>query len=210
VSAISLAEAVERVRAGGLIAYPTETVWALGADASQDTAVQALRRLKGRADDAPISVLVEAAAALPGQGFAAGRSARSLADRFWPGPLTLVMPCTRRLAPGIARADGAVGVRCSSHPIAAALAQRLAEAGAGPLTATSLNRSGEAPARTRAEAEGFCGDGPDAARLLDGAEVGGQAPSTVIDVCGAQPQVLRWGALREAQLAPFLEEIAAA
>lgn len=207
-SAVSFDAAVARVRDGGLVAYPTETVWGLGADASRDAAVAALRDLKGRAEDAPISVLVDGADSLLAQGFEVGDAARRLADRFWPGPLTLVMPCARRLAPGIARADGAVGVRCSSHPTAATLARRLIEARVGPLTATSLNRSGAAPARTRVEALAVCGlEGP---QLVEGEDAGAEAPSTVVDVCGARPEVLRWGALDEARLAPILEEIAAA
>ncbi len=207
---LPLVGAVARVRDGGLVGYPTETVWGLGADASNDDAVAALRRFKGRAEAAPIAVLVEGIGSLEALGFEVRPAARRLAKRFWPGPLTLVMPCTRRLAVGIGRADGAVGVRCSQHPSAMALAKRLADEGAGPVTATSLNRSGEPPARTRCEAVEICGDGPDAPRLVEGEEAGGAAPSTVVDVCGPKPHVLRWGALSESQLAPFLEEIASA
>jgi L-threonylcarbamoyladenylate synthase len=210
VSPLSLRAAVARIAEGGLVAYPTETVWGLGADASCDPAVAALRRLKGRGDDAPISVLVAALGSLAGQGFEPGPAGRALADRFWPGPLTLVMRCRRRLAPGIARADGAVGVRCSPHPTAAGLARGLERAGIGPLTATSLNRSGEPPARTRAEAAAVFAERADAPALVGDEDAGGEAPSTVVDVCGERPQVLRWGGLAESRLAPLLEEIAAA
>ena len=207
---LAVADAVMRVRDGGLVAYPTETVWGLGADASRDDAVEALRRFKGRSDDAPIAVLVEGAGSLASLGFRVPQAALRLADRFWPGPLTLVMPCSRRLATGIARADGGVGVRCSPHPTAAALARGLAAAGAGPLTATSLNHSGDPAARNRREAAAVCGEGPEAPRLVVGDDAGGGAASTVVDVCGDRPAVLRWGALTETRLAPFLEEIAAA
>jgi L-threonylcarbamoyladenylate synthase len=204
VSADPLAEAVEQVRRGGLLAFPTETVWGLGADARSDAAVAALQRWKHRAASAPISILVAGAdagaalASLERLGFAPDPVARKLALRFWPGPLTLVLaaPRGRGFARGVARADGAVGVRCSSHPAAAALAHRLAEAGVGPITATSLNRSGEPAARTTAEARAVCGSAPDAPRLLglpDDAE--GLPESTLVDVSGARPAVLRAGAI---------------
>lgn len=209
-SGLSLRDAVAHVCRGGLVAYPTETVWGLGADAGSDAAVEALRRLKGRTDDAPISVLVSGLASLARHGLEPGPAGRRLAERFWPGPLTLVMRCRRPLAPGIARADGAVGVRCSPHATAAGLARALERAGVGPLTATSLNRSGEPPARTRAEAAAAFPPSADAPSLLAGEDAGGGAPSTVVDVCGERPRVLRWGGLAEPHLAPLLQEFAAA
>lgn len=202
--------ALEQVRAGRLLAFPTETLWGLGADARSAAAVDRLRRFKGRGADAPLSILVDALSSLDALGFAVGGLAAGLAERFWPGPLTLVMPCKPGFAPGLARADGAIGVRCSSHPAAAALARRLAAEGVGPLTATSLNRHGEPPARTRDEARAVCGSGPDAPALLDlPDEAGGGVASTVVDVCGRRPEVLREGAIGGAALAAALREIAA-
>lgn len=204
-----LGEAVRWLGEGGLLAYPTETVWALGADARSDSAVKHLRAWKGRGDDAPISILVEDFVALADLDVELGPTAKRLVGAFWPGPLTLVLPCRRRFAAGVARADGAVGVRCSVHPLAASLSRRCARQGIGPLTATSLNRSGGAAARTRAQAEAHCGDPQDAPHLLDvtGADAGGEAESTVVDLTGDRPDVLRWGALSNRLLAPVLEEI---
>jgi tRNA A37 threonylcarbamoyladenosine synthetase subunit TsaC/SUA5/YrdC len=124
----------------------------------------------------------------------------------------LVLPCAARFARGVARADGAVGVRCSAHPLAAALARRLRSERVGPITATSLNRSGAPPARTRSEAESVCGHEPDQPRLLDvkGAEAGGDAASTVVDLAGARPVVLRWGAITADVLEPVLAELSGA
>lgn len=209
-TADALAAAVAQVRGGGLLAFPTETVWGLGADARAASAVARLRRFKGRGPQAPLSILVDGPAALDALGFDVGVVARGLAERFWPGPLTLVMPCKARFAPGVARDDGAVGVRCSSHPAAAALARRLAAEGVGPITATSLNRSGRPAARTREEARVVCGEGGDAPRLLawEG-DAGGARESTVVDLCGRQPEVLRAGAIEEPALAAALREIAA-
>jgi L-threonylcarbamoyladenylate synthase len=206
-----LGDAARWVRDGGLLAYPTETVWGLGADAGSEEAVQRLRSWKGRSERAPISILVEDAHMLEGLGFEADAAARRLMSQFWPGPLTLVLPCRRRFASGVARDDGAVGVRCSLHPLAAALARRLSSEGVGPITSTSLNPSGEPAVCTRREAAVCCDDGPCAPRMLDveGAEAGGQQVSTVVDLAGGRLEVLRWGGLPERVLAPVLAEIGA-
>jgi L-threonylcarbamoyladenylate synthase len=204
-----LGDAARWLRAGGLLAYPTETVWGLGADATSEQGLAALLRWKGRPESDPVAILVERAADLPVFGVELDPVAKRLAGMFWPGPLTLVLPCRRRFAPGVARGDGAIGVRCSSHPLAAALARRLKREQVGPLTATSLNKSGAASARTRAEAEAACGREPGQPRLLDvkGAESGGDAASTVLDLTGARPSVLRWGALAADVLEPVLAEL---
>lgn len=217
---LSLAEAVDQLAAGGCVAYPTETVWGLAADATDPRAVDALRALKGRDDDAPISILVSGPERLPALGLVLGAAAARTAAHFWPGPVTLVLPPSpsrrghspgRRgcLAPGIARADGAVGVRCSPHPRAAALVAAAERAGLGPLTATSCNRSGRPPARDRGEAAAVCAGGP---RLLDpeGRDADGAAPSTVVDFTGGSPRVLREGAVSEARLRALLPTGAAA
>ena len=212
--------AVAWLAGGGLLAYPTETVWGLGADARSTDAVARLRAFKERGDAAPISILVSGIDAVAGLGLRAGAPARRLAGHFWPGPLTLVLPGEVALAPGVARRDGAVGVRCSSHPGARALAVACARAGVGPLTATSCNRSGESAATTRAEAEAVCGSGGAAPHLLrvpdsHASESPGSVPacgsaSTVVDLTGERPIVLRWGALGSEQLSPIIEELAAA
>ena len=201
-----LGEAVARIAAGGLLAFPTETLWGLGADARSKAAVAKLRSWKQRGDDQPLSVLVTGADALPALGIDPARLARELANAFWPGPLTLVLPCRGRFAKGVARADGALGVRCSPHPVAGVLARALHAAGIGPITATSLNRHGDPPARTRAEAAHACADGDDAPLLFvgDGLDAGGGRPSTVVDLTGAKPIVLRWGALGRDLLLPLL------
>ena len=201
-----LEAALARLRAGGLVAYPTETLWGLGADARDEAAMARLRAWKGREAEQPISILVGEPDELDGLGFVVGPSARELVRRHWPGPLTLVLPCRGRFAAGVARkGDGAVGVRCSPHPVARALACRVAAAGLGPLTATSLNRSGDAPARTRAEARAHCrgAEDPLLVDALDGPEPTG-LPSTVVDATRTPPQVLRWGALDARALAPAL------
>jgi L-threonylcarbamoyladenylate synthase len=202
-------EAVDWVRDGGLLAYPTETVWGLGADACSVAAIERLRDWKGQRKSAPLSILVAEPDALEPLGFEFNDLARRLADAFWPGPLTLVLNCRGRFVPGVPRHDGAVGVRCSSHPIGAALARRLAGEGVGPITSTSLNRSGATPAVTLEQVREVCGASPESPRLLavEGAEAGGDGESTVIDTTGPELVVLRWGALAKPDLASVLESL---
>jgi len=204
-----IGEAIRRIREGGMVAYPTETVWGIAADATSDAAVERLCRWKGREADAPISILVAGLADLEVLQFVVGEAALKLAGAFWPGPLTLVVPCRRTFARGIARSDGAVGVRCSSHPLAGALARRCEAEGVGPITSTSLNRTHSPPALTVAAARAALADDPDGPQLIDveGAEAGGDTESTVVDLTGAQPRVVRWGAVPAAELNPVLREI---
>lgn len=204
-----LGEAIERVRAGGLLAYPTETVWGLGADATSEAALAGLRRWKGRGDDAPCAVLVDGVEGLEELGCDPQRDVLSLADAFWPGAVTLVLPSRRSFARGVAREDGALGLRSSSHPLASALARRMRREGVGPLTATSFNRTGSTPARIRTEAVRLCGADLDGPRLLEveGAEAGGDTVSTVVDLTGSEPVVLRWGAVSRSDLSCVLPEL---
>ena len=135
------------LRRGGFVAYPTETVWGLGACADQPRAIERLMDWKGRGQDAPRAVLVSSPDAAKRLGCELPPPVLRLMAAFWPGPLMLVVPCAGRCAPGVARSDGALGLRCSPHPTAAGLVRALEEGGLGPLTSTSLNRSGEPPAR---------------------------------------------------------------
>jgi L-threonylcarbamoyladenylate synthase len=206
---------LHRLRCDGLVAFPTETVWGLAACAESELAVARLRAWKGREVDKPISVLVSGRESLERLGVAVKPDLDELIRAFWPGPLTLVVSCRHRFAPGVGRGDGAVGVRCSSHPVARELAGAAEAQGLGPITATSLNRSGGPSARTWAEARRLCrGEGGGgsgeaevwvlAASQAD-AESSADAPSTVLDMTGAEPQVLRWGAVTADRLAPVLE-----
>jgi tRNA threonylcarbamoyl adenosine modification protein (Sua5/YciO/YrdC/YwlC family) len=208
VTGCSLDRAVAELRSGALLAYPTETLFGLGADSRCPAAVERLCSWKGREPERPLPILVEDSEALARLGVELSSLPRRLAEAFWPGPLTLVLYCPETFAPGVARRDGAVGFRCSAHPVAAALARRAAREGIGPLTATSLNRSGEAPARTHSEAARCCDGRPGSPILMDvsGVEVGGGAPSSVLDLTGPQPRMLREGAISPAEVAAVLEE----
>ena len=196
-AALTLEAALEHVAAGRLVAYPTETSWGLGADARSDAALAALRAWKGREAAKPISILVAGGADLARLGARLTPAAERLARAFWPGPLTLVVRCEARLAAGVAGPAGAVGLRCSPHPVAAALAAGAAARGLGPLTATSLNRAGAPDCRTRAEAAACAGA---QIALVAGEDAGGGAPSSVVDATGDEPVVLREGGVPKAAL----------
>lgn len=182
-----LAPAVEEILGGGVVGLPTETFYGLAADPRSPAAIARLFALKGRDAAKTIALLaadlaqVEAMAELPA-------AARRLAQAFWPGPLTLVLPARRGLAPGVCSDAGLVGVRISSHPVARSLASGCGHA----VTATSANRSGAPPAATAAAVAHAM---PDLPVLVDGGPAPGGAPSTVVEVSGGQVKLLRPGAV---------------
>jgi L-threonylcarbamoyladenylate synthase len=214
-----LSQALAHLQKKKILAYPTETVWGMAVDASSPEAVEALRRWKGRGDEQPISVLVSGEESLEKLGVAVRAPVRALMQAFWPGPLTLVLPTdptkmTKCLAPGIARAgDGAVGFRCPQHPLARALVLEAEALGLGPLTSTSLNRSGEPSVLKAREAEQICKDSAGELFLLgleaaaadseqDPASLALTKASTVVDCCGEGLVILREGAIAEEALLP--------
>ena len=197
----ALRMAMDRFAEDGIIAYPTETVWGLGACADRPMAVDRLLGWKGRASNSPLAVLVPDIATAESIGCELSESVLRLMDAFWPGPLMIVVPCKERWAPGVARADGALGLRCSSHPLAAGLSRAVLAAGMAPLTSTSLNRSGEPPAENLAQATRLLSAAAYAPLLVwaTGCEAGGELPSTVVDCTRNSFSILREGAIeREA------------
>jgi L-threonylcarbamoyladenylate synthase len=191
-------QALEVLSADGLVAFPTETVWGLAARAESPRAVSLLRAFKGRDAAKPVAVLIDGPGRLSEIGVELSQSAARLADAFWPGPLTLVATCSRALAPGVLAEDGTVGIRCSSHPVAAALAGGALDRGLGPVTATSLNRSGGEAARSADDALRIAALEPGI--VVTRGEAGGAEPSTVVDTTGSQLRVLREGAISERAL----------
>jgi L-threonylcarbamoyladenylate synthase len=198
---LSTEAALVHVARGGLVAFPTETTWGLGADARSGAALARLRAWKGRDAAKPLSVLVAGLADLARLGARLTPAAERLARAFWPGPLTLVVRCEAKLADGVGGRGGALGLRGSPHPGARALATLAAERGIGPLTATSLNHAGAPDCRTRAEAIACAGA---EIPCVDGADAGGLPPSSVVDATGADAIVLREGALSRSALAAAL------
>ncbi len=182
----------------GSLAYPTETVYGLGS-APTDQALAALARLKGRAASKPFLLLVSGRAMAERWGLSFPPAARTLADAFWPGPLTLVLPGGEgRLPDRLRGPEGGIAVRHTGHSLVA----RLIEGLNYPLTSTSANRPGEPPApgaeRIAAVFAPECERGE--LVILDGGALGNVPPSTVIDCTGPQPGLIREGALPRAEL----------
>jgi len=176
-----------RVQAGGLVAFPTESFYGLGADALDPAAVARVFEVKGRPDDKPLLVLVdgidmvsELAAAIPD-------GARALMARHWPGALTLVLRASARLPAGLTGGTGTVGVRLPGH----AVARALVVAAARPITAPSANPSAAPPPRTAPDVRGYF-DGR-VELILDGGTTPGGAGSTVVDCTVWPPRILRQG-----------------
>lgn len=191
--------------AGGIVAYPTETVYGLGVDARSPKAVAALLALKGRDGGRGISVLVSGLdMAAPLLAEAPPEAARALAARFWPGPLTIVLPASPTVATALLGPSGGVGLRCSSDAWASALVERLG----APLTSTSANRSGQPPARSAMEARAALGSDAASVFVLDGGTRPDSEVSTVVEFSKGHATVLRVGAVSAASIetviAPFL------
>jgi L-threonylcarbamoyladenylate synthase len=190
---VGIEEAARALRAGGIVAYPTETVYGLGVDALSAGAVARLRDLKGRGADQGLSILVAGLADLQRWALDLPERAFLLARAFWPGPLTLVVAVPRGALAAVATADG-VGFRCSPQHTASALVAALA----GPLVTTSANRSGEKPCGSAREVERVFGS---ELPIAGGEDAGGAAPSTVVAVSrSGELRVLREGPIRAAEL----------
>jgi len=189
---------VAHLRAGGLLAYPTETVYGLGSRARVPD-VQALARLKGRRPDKPFLLLVSDREMAEAQGLAFSQAAHALARAFWPGPLTLVLPGGGgRLPDQLRGPEGGIAVRWTSHRGTARLVAALGE----PLTSTSANRPGQPPAPgAEAIARDFAAAVDQGTLLvLDGGVLGTSPPSTVVDCTQPAPRLVRPGALTVAEL----------
>jgi L-threonylcarbamoyladenylate synthase len=177
--------AVEVLQAGGLVAFPTDTVYGLGAPAFDGPAVESIYTAKDRPLEKAIPILLGDRGDLDKVAADVPEMAQRLAARFWPGPLTLVVPKLPAL-PKAVSATGTVAVRIPDHPAA----RRLLRA-AGPMAVTSANISG-APDPSTAE-EVLAQLGGRIALILDGGRTAGGVPSTLVDCTGASPQILRAG-----------------
>jgi L-threonylcarbamoyladenylate synthase len=184
--------------------YPTETFYGIGARALLPSAVRAVAALKERLDRCagvaakPIAVIVAEPAMAARVVARMPAAAADLAARFWPGPLTLVLPARDGLPPELSAGTGTIGVRVSSHPLARALSAAVDE----PITATSANRAGEPPARDVASARDALGTAIDV--YLDGGVVAGGPASTVVLVGDHAARVVRAGAVSTAALRDVL------
>jgi L-threonylcarbamoyladenylate synthase len=194
-------EAAALLRAGELVAFPTETVYGLGADAANPAAVAKIFAAKGRPASHPLIVHLSGIAAA--QAWASGMpdEARRLAEAFWPGPLTLVLPKAERVSPGITGGQDTVALRSPAHPVARAL---LAAFGGG-IAAPSANRYGRISPTRAADVREELGDA--VAMVLDGGACAVGLESTIVACLGGRVTLLRPGAISRSQLADVVGRI---
>lgn len=191
-------EAADLLRAGHLVAFPTETVYGLGADGLNPEAVARIYAAKGRPSTNPVILHVADAAAARALVSHWPPEAQALADRFWPGPLTLVLPASE-LVPSIVRAGGpSVALRCPAHPVALALIRAVGR----PLAAPSANRSQHLSPTLAQHVASSLGDAVDL--ILDAGPTAAGLESTILDLTGARPRILRPGPLGPAELAALV------
>ena len=190
--ASSLGEAITVLKRGGVVVFPTETAYGLAADARNAEAVERVFQIKGRADDKTLPLIaadramVERVAGIPG-------TLADLADRHWPGPLTLILPVIGdAVAPAVIR-NGEIAIRVSSHPIAAALSRGLG----APIVSTSANRSGGPSCYSVKDVQTqFLDQEIQPDLYLDGGELQSELPSTIVSIDDyGHPEVLRQGAV---------------
>lgn len=192
----AIAHAVDVLRAHGIVAFPTDTVYGLGAGAFDPAGVDRLYAVKGRNQSKAIAVLLADADQLSLVAENLPESARKIAAAFWPGPLTLVVP-RHPAVPAIVSQTATLGVRIPDHPVARRLIRL-----AGPLAVTSANLSGGDNTTTAAEVMAQLGKKIDL--ILDGGTTPGGVPSTVVDCTRPEPVVLRAGPLTLEQIRKVL------
>lgn len=177
------------IKQGGIIAFRTDTFYGLGADPFNAVAVAQIRALKGREDDKPILLLISDAEEIDRLIVEPSKQFLEIAERFWPGPLTIIGKAVAELPPEITAGTGTVGIRL---PADQSVRDLVRECG-GVLTATSANPAGRGPARSAEEVRNYFPEGIDL--IIDGGHVTAVQPSTVVDATTLSPRVVREGAI---------------
>jgi tRNA threonylcarbamoyl adenosine modification protein (Sua5/YciO/YrdC/YwlC family) len=192
-----LTAAAGAVRSSRLVVLPTDTVYGIGADAFDSGAVQSLLRAKNRGPDLPVGVLVGSWSTVDGLVLGVPPLARALIEAFWPGDLSIVLPHAPSLQWDLGQSRGTVMLRMPLHPVALELLRDV-----GPMAVSSANISGRPAASTAQEAQEQLGDS--VAVYLDGGSSGDPVPSTMVDLTGGDPVVLREGAVSREAVAEVL------
>ncbi|MCZ8377247.1 L-threonylcarbamoyladenylate synthase [Mycobacterium sp. CPCC 205372] len=192
-----ISAAVSALKGGGLVVLPTDTVYGIGANAFDSSAVAALLAAKGRGRDMPVPVLVGSWHTIDGLVYSVPRTARELIRAFWPGALSLVVRQAPSLAWDLGDADGTVMLRMPLHPVAIDLLREV-----GPMAVSSANISGSPAAVTAADARAQLGDKVEV--YLDAGPSAQQAASTIVDLTGAHPRILRVGPVSAESVAEVL------
>ena len=194
--ATAMADAAANLLAGGLVAFPTETVYGLGADACNADAVARVYSVKGRPSDHPLIVHVASIDGLGAWAADVPSYAISLARDFWPGPMTLVVKRSELAADFVTGGQDTVGVRVPNHPVALGLLEAFARAGGKGIAAPSANRFGNVSPTTAQAVNDELGDHLAAGdQILDGGACDVGVESTIIDCTGDFPKILRPGAI---------------
>ena len=198
-----LAAAARRLAEGGLVGLPTETVYGLAARADVDAAVAAIFTAKGRPSDHPLIVHVASLADADAFAAAMPPAARRLAEAFWPGPVTVIVPRRAGVAEAAAAGLSTVGLRCPAHPVAQALLREAAALGVPGVAAPSANRFGRISPTSAAHVAGEFG--PELL-VLDGGDCPVGIESTIVDCSRGRPVLLRPGVLTRSALEAALGE----
>jgi L-threonylcarbamoyladenylate synthase len=196
----ALAQACALLRAGKTVAFPTETVYGLGADARNAQAVASVYAIKGRPSHNPLIVHLASAEALPLWAVNIPEQAYVLAQHFWPGPLTLVLHKHPQVLPEVCAGASTVAVRVPSHPVAQALLQAFGSGVAAP----SANRSGHVSPTCAAHVQNDLGHA--VGMVLDGGSSQVGLESTIVSLVGTAPAVLRPGSITTAMLEAVLQQ----
>jgi L-threonylcarbamoyladenylate synthase len=183
---VAVTAAVEAVRAGDIVVIPTDTVYGVGCDAFDAAAVGKVLAAKGRGREMPPPVLIPNVATVEGLARDVPAYARALMERFWPGPLTVVLTAQSSLMWDLGETNGTVALRVPDNDVALAVLGAV-----GPMAVTSANTTGEPPATTAAAAQQQLGDAVSV--YVDGGAAAGGPASTIVDCTGVDPIVLRPG-----------------
>jgi L-threonylcarbamoyladenylate synthase len=199
----AIAQAAQRLAAGGLVAFPTETVYGLGARADDDAAVGRIFAAKGRPADHPLIVHVASADAVLAFTPSVPEPARRLIDAFWPGPLTVIVPRLAGAAVAAAGGESTIGLRCPAHPVALSLLVACSKLGVPGVAAPSANLFGRISPTTAAHVSAaFAAD----LMVLDGGECQAGIESSIVDCSGPRPSLLRPGVLARSRLEQVLAQ----
>ena len=193
----AIAQAASRIQGGGLVSFPTETVYGLGADSSSDAAVAQIFAAKGRPADHPLIVHVADAGQVAEYASDVPAFAARLMRAFWPGPLTLILPRKAGVAAAAAGGQNSIGLRCPSHPVALAFLKACLDLGVSGVAGPSANRFGKVSPTTAQHVRAELGD---ALLVLDGGPCDVGIESSIVDCTRGQPVLLRPGVLTRSQL----------
>jgi tRNA threonylcarbamoyl adenosine modification protein (Sua5/YciO/YrdC/YwlC family) len=192
--------AIAAVKRGDLVVLPTDTLYGLGCDAFKKLSVSSLLRTKGRGRNMPSAVLVGSRRTLDGLAYRLPKSARTLAEAFWPGALTMIIAHSPTLEWDLGETNGTVAVRMPLHPVALEVLRET-----GPMAVSSANKTGQPPALTAAEAQEQLGFPVKV--YLEAGPCPETVPSTIVDMTRSVPRVVRSGAISVAQLQAVLPEL---